>query len=151
MKTEEAFFSKAGKAELVTGIPLGDMLIVVRNFKGGPQGCPCDNCPKEVAPANLVMLNEWADLRMGDPWPTFKTVMANDKALDTAAGEAPEQHVALWYVHGEPVMGRVWCKDGKVVFSHPHNNTTSNDVRWRLHLDGVATHSRIASVQFKCW
>lgn len=61
------------------------------------------------------MLNLWSDIKMGDPWPTdYTTVKALFKQLDTAPGESPEQHVALWYIHGEPVMGRLWNDKGKV-------------------------------------
>lgn len=116
MKTEEAHFSANGKADRIVGKALGDMLIIVRNLRGGPIGCPCDRCQKEP-PKQLLMLNEWADIRMGDPWPTYKTVKAADKTLNAPPGESPEQMVALWYVHGEPVMGRIWNRNGKVSFS----------------------------------
>lgn len=60
------------------------------------------------------MLNEWMDIRMGDPWPAYKLIKAADKTLDTVPGESPDQYVALWYVHGEPVMGRIWNNNGVV-------------------------------------
>lgn len=61
------------------------------------------------------MLNEWADLKMGDPWPTqFKPVKAANKTLSAAPGDPADQYVALWYMHGEPVMGRLWNDKGKV-------------------------------------
>ena len=110
MKTEEAYFAWEGKATKIVGKELAEMSIIVRNTKGGPPGCPCNACPK-APPPQLVMLNEWADIRMGDPWPAQKTI---NKVLSTAPGESPDQSVALWYCHGEPVMGRVWNKNGKV-------------------------------------
>ena len=74
----------------------------------------CAKCPKGPPP-KLVMLNEWADIRFGDQWPTeFNTIRADNRRLNTVEGEAPDQHVALWYVHGEPVMGRIWNNGGKV-------------------------------------
>lgn len=115
-KTEEAFFSQNGKAERVIGKPLSEMEIIVRVLKGGPAGCACDNCPK-APPAVLIMRNEWNDLRVDDPWPAYGTVMAGGRVLNAVSGEPAEQMVALWYVHGEPVMGRIWNKDGKVDFS----------------------------------
>lgn len=75
----------------------------------------CANCPKGPPPV-LIMLNEWADIRMGDAWPGYRTVRAGDKSLNAAPGDSSEQHVALWYVHGEPVMGRIWNNGGKVIF-----------------------------------
>lgn len=60
------------------------------------------------------MQNKWADIRTDDPWPTFATVKAANKTLNTPPGEPAEQNVALWYHHGDPVMGRMWNSDGKV-------------------------------------
>nr|CAD2189244.1 unnamed protein product [Meloidogyne enterolobii] len=117
MKTEEAFFSQGGKAECIVGKPLSEMKIIMRNLSGGPLGCVCNICfkaPPPPVPPPLIMLNEWADIRMGDAWPTYKTIRAGDKTLNAAPGDSSEQHVALWYVHGEPVMGRIWNNNGKV-------------------------------------
>ncbi|KIH42995.1 hypothetical protein ANCDUO_27013, partial [Ancylostoma duodenale] len=62
-----------------------------------------------------VMIDEWMDIRAGDPWPDRQLVKALDKTLDnTIPGENPDQYVALWYQAGEPVMGRVWNENGKV-------------------------------------
>ena len=96
------------------------------------------------------MLNEWTDIRMGDPWPTYKTIKAGDKALDTAPGEAAEQHVALWYVHGEPVMGRIWNDKGKVGFFVLHDSfdsTTNFSGRCcvRMGREGVHGQHRLSS------
>ncbi|KAK6038367.1 hypothetical protein COOONC_24129 [Cooperia oncophora] len=60
------------------------------------------------------MIDEWMDLRAGDPWPDRILVKALDKTLDTIPGENPDQYVALWYQAGEPVMGRIWNEGGKV-------------------------------------
>lgn len=66
-------------------------------------------------PMNILMSNFCRmDLRFGDPWPTRKLVQALGKSLDTLPGEDPNQYVALWYQQGEPIMGRIWNKDGKV-------------------------------------
>ncbi|KAK0403326.1 hypothetical protein QR680_016860 [Steinernema hermaphroditum] len=122
-KTEIAAFSHDGVAENITGIPLSDMWIVVRNTKGGPPFCECASCPKPPPPPPTpppgpppprVMLNEWMDIRAGDAWPTRPLVKALNKSLDTLPGQNPEQYVALWYQQGEPIMGRVWNDGGKV-------------------------------------
>ena len=92
------------------------MWIIVRNIKGGPPFCGCANCPKvpPQPPKSRQMFDEWIDIRSGDAFPSRKLVMAGAKPLNTLEGESPEQYVALWYQHGEPVMGRVCNKDGKV-------------------------------------
>ncbi|VDN26408.1 unnamed protein product [Gongylonema pulchrum] len=115
-KTEIARFSHDGRVEELSGGALSDMLIIVRELKGGPPHCDCAECsagpPKPVV---RVTLNEWTDFRFGDPWPaTGKPVRALDKSLDTLPGESPDQYVALWYQSGEPVMGRIWNDNGKI-------------------------------------
>ncbi|MFH4973396.1 hypothetical protein AB6A40_000105 [Gnathostoma spinigerum] len=114
--TEIARFSHDGKVEEITGTPLSEMYIIVREMKGGPPTCQCSECkagpPKPVV---RIVLNEWKDFRYGDPWPTEGTpVKALGRSLDTLAGENPDQYVALWYQSGEPVMGRVWNDGGKI-------------------------------------
>nr|CDJ94704.1 Hypothetical protein CBG03167 [Haemonchus contortus] len=90
-------------------------------YKPGGSGCTCKcTCgkggkPKRPGPPPpRVMLDEWIDIRAGDPWPNRLLVKALDKTLDTIPGENPDQYVALWYQAGEPVMGRVWNENGKV-------------------------------------
>lgn len=41
-------------------------------------------------------------------------IKAGDRTLKAAPGDPADQFVALWYVHGEPVMGRIWNNNGKV-------------------------------------
>ncbi|KAF1756854.1 hypothetical protein GCK72_013308 [Caenorhabditis remanei] len=122
-KTEEAWFSFNGKVIKQVGPQLNDMYIITRNCIGGPPHCECDNCPKPPPPPPIpppgpppprVMHDEWIDIREGDPFPTRKLVQALDKTLDTLPGVNPDQYVALWYMQGEPVMGRVWNEGGKV-------------------------------------
>uniref|UniRef100_A0A915EHZ6 Uncharacterized protein n=1 Tax=Ditylenchus dipsaci TaxID=166011 RepID=A0A915EHZ6_9BILA len=45
-KTEIAGFSHDKVAEQISGLNLNDMLIIVRELKGGPPGCDCADCPK---------------------------------------------------------------------------------------------------------
>ncbi|VDO84812.1 unnamed protein product [Haemonchus placei] len=128
-KTEIALFSFEGKVYERSGPQLNDMYIIMRNTVGGPPFCECGKCPKEPPPPPppkpgkpkrpgppppRVMLDEWIDIRAGDPWPNRLLVKALDKTLDTIPGENPDQYVALWYQAGEPVMGRVWNENGKV-------------------------------------
>jgi len=126
-KTEEARFSHDGVAENLTGKALENMMIIVRNFKGGPPFCDCwqhgGSCPKPPPPPPVpppgpppprVMINEWMDIRAGDPFPTKTLVKALGKTLDTVGGQNPDQYVALWYQQGEPIMGRIWNEGGKV-------------------------------------
>uniref|UniRef100_A0A8R1HKE8 Uncharacterized protein n=1 Tax=Caenorhabditis japonica TaxID=281687 RepID=A0A8R1HKE8_CAEJA len=136
-KTEEAWFSMSGKVIKQLGPQLNDMYIITRNCVGGPPHCECDNCPKPPPPPPVpppgpppprVMHDEWMDIREGDPWPTRKLVQALDKSLDTLAGVNPDQYIALWYMQGEPVMGRVWNEGGKVAanFSWFNNEYAKN-------------------------
>ncbi|GMR54875.1 hypothetical protein PMAYCL1PPCAC_25070, partial [Pristionchus mayeri] len=121
-KTEIARFSHDGISEDKSGGELSDMMIIVRELKGGPPNCECPVCAKlPPKPVIRVMLNEWADFRAGDPWPARKMVKALDKSLDTLAGENPDQYVALWYQAGEPVMGRVWNEGGKIAANFSWN------------------------------
>jgi len=114
LNTEIARFSHDKVAEELQGTVLSDMYIIVRELKGGPPGCECPKCPKEP-PKERIMLNSWNDLKEGDPFPTtLRPIRALNKSLNTLAGENPDQYVALWYQHGESVMGRVWNNGGKV-------------------------------------
>uniref|UniRef100_A0A1I7URB9 DUF3421 domain-containing protein n=1 Tax=Caenorhabditis tropicalis TaxID=1561998 RepID=A0A1I7URB9_9PELO len=136
-KTEEAWFSSNGKVIKQLGPQLNDMYIITRNCIGGPPHCECENCPKPPPPPPVpppgpppprVMHDEWIDIREGDPFPTRKLVQALDKSLDTLPGVNPDQYVALWYMQGEPVMGRVWNEGGKVAanFSWFNNEYCKN-------------------------
>ncbi|VDK18066.1 unnamed protein product [Anisakis simplex] len=115
-KTEIARFSHDGKVEEVSGTPLSNMMIIVRELKGGPPYCECTECKKEPPkPIVRVTLNEWADFRYGDNWPESGTpVRALGRSLNTYPDENPDQYVALWYQSGEPVMGRIWNDGGKI-------------------------------------
>lgn len=69
-----ARFSHDGKVDEVSGSALANMLIIVRELKGGPPYCECEECKSEPPkPIVRVTLNEWADFRCGDPWPTSGT------------------------------------------------------------------------------
>jgi len=111
-KTELAYFSHDKVSETVQGTALNDMMIIVRELKGGPPTCDCSECGKK--PVVRVMLNEWADFRAGDPFPPSKLVQALFRPLNTLPGEKADQYVALWYQAGEPVMGRIWNEGGKI-------------------------------------
>ncbi|CAJ0561101.1 unnamed protein product, partial [Mesorhabditis spiculigera] len=131
-KTEIGWFSINKKVIKKVGGELNDMLVIFRELKGAPPGCECKACakepPKPMPPTIRVMLNEWADLRAGDPWPAKAPVKALGKSLDTLPGENPDQYVALWYQQGEPVMGRVWNEGGKIAanFSWGGNEYKNN-------------------------
>ncbi|VDL83192.1 unnamed protein product, partial [Nippostrongylus brasiliensis] len=118
-KTEIALFSCDGKVYEQKGGQLNEMYIIMRNTVGGPPHCECSTCrvapPPPGPPPPRVMIDEWMDIRAGDPWPDRILVKALDKTLDnTIPGENPDQYVALWYQAGEPVMGRIWNEGGKV-------------------------------------
>ena len=49
----------------------------------------------------------WVDLRVGDKFPA-NAVAACGRPLKQDTGAGHSQYVALWYKHGEPIMGRVW-------------------------------------------
>ncbi|KAI6185315.1 hypothetical protein M3Y98_00009400 [Aphelenchoides besseyi] len=120
--TETAYFGANGKVIAVKGDDLKDMLILVRELVGGPPTCGCDECKKvPPKPEKRVMLNEWADIRAGDPWPQIQLVRALNRSLNTLPNEKPDQYVALWYQAGEPVMGRVWNENGKIAANFSWN------------------------------
>jgi len=140
LKTEIARFSHDKIAEELQGKVLDNMYIIVRELKGGPPECECKDCdyerrfckkcsilkdkttmkckcdvpPPPPPPGPRVMLNAWADFKEGDPFPPSKAIRALFKSLVTLPGENPDQYVALWYQHGEPVMGRIWNNGGKI-------------------------------------
>jgi hypothetical protein len=90
------------------------MMVIVRELHGGPNGCVCHECSKDPKPVVRVMLNEWADFRAGDPFPTAKLVQALSRPLNTLPGEDPNQYVALWYIAGQCICGRIWNQGGKI-------------------------------------
>jgi hypothetical protein len=63
------------------------------------------------------MTNDWADFKEGDNFPPNRTIRALERSLNTLDGEKPDQHVALWYQHGEPCFGRIWNNNGKIAAS----------------------------------
>ncbi|CAJ0918050.1 unnamed protein product, partial [Mesorhabditis belari] len=70
------------------------MFVIPRELKGGPPNCECANCSKgPPRPVIRVMLNEWADFRMGDPWPNKKLVKALGKSLDSLPGNEHKEDV----------------------------------------------------------
>jgi hypothetical protein len=113
LDTEIARFSHDKIAEELQGKVLDDMWIIVRELKGGPPTCDCSTCRKEP-PKEKVMLNSWEDLKEGDPFPVGRAIRALNKSLTTLPGENADQYVALWYQHGEAVMGRIWNNGGKI-------------------------------------
>ncbi|CAD6194626.1 unnamed protein product [Caenorhabditis auriculariae] len=127
-KTEIAMFSHNGKVYERKGPELNDMLLLTRNCIGGPPNCDCDVCGKAPRKVPRVTIDEWMDIREGDPFPSRPLVRALDKSLDTLAGVPADQYVGLWYMQGEPVMGRVWNNNGKVAacFSWFNNEYKKN-------------------------
>ncbi|KHN84037.1 hypothetical protein Tcan_04414 [Toxocara canis] len=98
---------------------LKDMLVLVRNTKGGPPHCSCSDCERKRESEKetshpLLMVTEWNDYRSGDTFPNPKKVIkALNRALNTKKGPQ-EQYIALWYHFGSAVMGRAWCCRGKI-------------------------------------
>jgi hypothetical protein len=60
------------------------------------------------------------------------------RSLNALPGHPTDQYVALWYMQGEPIMGRVWNEKGKVAasfgwFNREYNtNVGSIQVRSRI-------------------
>uniref|UniRef100_A0A915E0F5 Uncharacterized protein n=1 Tax=Ditylenchus dipsaci TaxID=166011 RepID=A0A915E0F5_9BILA len=104
LATEAALFSHDKTTTKVTGNALDDMLIIVRELKGGPQTCECIECVPPVAPAappppppppaNLIMTHNW---------PTSELVI-----------RFLLLKLFVLLVSGEPVMGRIWNDKGKI-------------------------------------
>ncbi|PAV61980.1 hypothetical protein WR25_23221 [Diploscapter pachys] len=121
-KTEIARFSMDGQVVEKKGGELNNMLIIVRELKGGPPNCGCATCLTKPRTAPRVTLNQWMDFRAGDPFPSdVPLIQAMDKDLDTLPGENSKQYVALWYMQGEPVMGRVWNENGRIAANFSWN------------------------------
>uniref|UniRef100_A0A0N4ZQN4 DM13 domain-containing protein n=1 Tax=Parastrongyloides trichosuri TaxID=131310 RepID=A0A0N4ZQN4_PARTI len=123
-KTEIAKFSKDNKVYESSGGDLGEMYIIVRNCKGGPLGCECTKCyvapeppkptptPQPLPPR--ILIDEWMDIKANDPFPTRNIVKALNRSLDTMPGVNGDQYVALYYIQGEPIMGRAFNDNGKI-------------------------------------
>ncbi|KAK6039432.1 hypothetical protein COOONC_23064 [Cooperia oncophora] len=60
--------------------------------------------PPPGPPPPRVMIDEWMDLRAGDPWPDRILVKALDKTLDTIPGENPDQYGLALGTLERPVM-----------------------------------------------
>ena len=105
LKTEEASISYNGKEEKVSGGPVQNMLVVCRNLRT-PLWTPPDK------PKPKIMEDQWYDMKEGDSFPT-NAVRALDRTLNTPLGPK-DVYVALWYKHGEPVMGHIWNDNGKI-------------------------------------
>uniref|UniRef100_A0A7E4UPE7 Uncharacterized protein n=1 Tax=Panagrellus redivivus TaxID=6233 RepID=A0A7E4UPE7_PANRE len=98
---------------------LSQFMILMRNVKDLPPHCNCDGCKElmerqKATPAPKVMINDWSDHREGDEFPTNKPIiLALERPLKTPTGPE-EQYVALWYRHGNPIIGRALNKKGKI-------------------------------------
>lgn len=103
LATEEACFSFGGKEIKLTGIPVQAMWVIVRDLKKPP---PPNEAPKHVD-------DQWIDAKYNDPFPQH-LVSALGRPLQQEDGSKMEQYVALWYKHGEPVMGRCWNFNGRL-------------------------------------
>lgn len=111
-----ARFSTNDKVLQLKGERLDNMYIISREFTGSPPTCACTDCVKETSkkPEELIMFNSWKDFRQDDPFPMARAVRALFKSLNTLPDENSDQYVALWYKHGEPIMGRAWNEKGKI-------------------------------------
>jgi len=108
-QTEVATFPHDKIVTQKHGGELVDMLVIAREFTGGPPGCECPKCLQNVTRLEHKV---WTDIRAGDAFPPKKLVRALDRSINTLVGENPDQYVALWYIQGEPVFGRVWNANG---------------------------------------
>lgn len=106
MSKDEASISYGGKEEKKAG-GIQDLLIICRNLNS-PLGPPEKPKPK-------IIEDQWRDVKEGDVFPET-AVKALGRPLNTDMGPA-DQFVALWYKHGEPVMGRVWNQNGRIAAS----------------------------------
>ncbi|CAG9540767.1 unnamed protein product [Cercopithifilaria johnstoni] len=115
IEKKTATFVYAEKIISLTESELYDCLILMRNLRDRPPNCCCEQCMKIEAlekathsPNHLLMVNEWADYRIGDTFPkTKRLIKALNRPLNTLNGPE-EQYVALWYHFGQAIMGRAW-------------------------------------------
>jgi len=91
LRTEKTALGVGGKE--VTGGALESALVIVRNHV------------RPDKPYNPTGENLWVDIRIGDPFPAA-AVRGADRPLAMDDGTRVEHSVALWYKHGQPVMGR---------------------------------------------
>jgi hypothetical protein len=86
-----------------------------------------------------MMFNEWVNLH---PFPT-EAIKALYRSLDTVPRANIDHYVALWYQHGEPVMGRVWNDGGKIAAAFGWNkNEYLNNIGTVQVLAELSDHAR---------
>ncbi|OZC09401.1 hypothetical protein X798_03562 [Onchocerca flexuosa] len=121
IEKKTATFVYAEKIVSLAESELYDCLILMRNFRDRPPYCRCEECTKidalekeTYSSDHLIMVNEWADYRIGDTFPkTKRLIKALDRPLNTLNGPQ-EQYVALWYHFGQAIMGRAWNENNKI-------------------------------------
>ncbi len=109
LNTEIASASLNGKVETLNGKPVQDMLVIVRNLTDpGRILNPFPDCPHAKGSCPPLGDDGWVDLRVKlDKFPPC-AVKALDRPLRQEDGSQQVQAVALWYKHGEPVMGKAY-------------------------------------------
>lgn len=85
------------------------MLVITRNLTDpGRVFNPFPTCPHSKGNCPPLGDDGWVDLRVKlDSFPPC-AVKALNRPLKQDDGSHQEQAVALWYKHGEPVMGRAY-------------------------------------------
>jgi hypothetical protein len=107
LSTEVASFPHDGKATQKKGKELAEMLIIAREFVGGPAGCECAKCSTNIVRSDKKL---WVDAVSGMPYAGDKNyVLADNRSLNTFPGESASQFVALWYLNGESAFFLLFC------------------------------------------
>ncbi len=101
LSSEKASISWEGKEQVVMGGPIQDLMVICRNHR---------------RPDKPSGEDQWVDVRIKDPFPA-EAVRAAGRPLKMDDGTSVEHCVALWYKHGEPVMGRCWKQGLQVAAS----------------------------------
>lgn len=110
LTTDIAAFSEGGKATTKEG-GLLDYHVICRNHDKPPG---YDAVGKKKVQLMEGMEDDWVDRRVNDPYPDH-AIKTLDRPLKLDNAQSCVFAVALWYKHGEPVMGRCFeDRAGKV-------------------------------------
>ncbi len=122
LSTEKASISWGGKEEAKLG-GVQEQLVICRNRRRPEKKVWAEEQGEEDAEEakrkkyswGALEEDHWVDVRCKDPFPA-NAFRALGRPLRLEDGTSADHFVALWYKHGEPVMGRCW-QSGLQIFA----------------------------------